>query len=197
MPDVVITGDWKLVSFLREVSAEMDREIKKRAYAAVQIIRTEILNELSGQRTGRVYKIPGAEGRRRHYVRAKKPKGWTSDMATEAGAAWVLAGGPGTYIASAPGEPPAAPLGDLRRSIKAESIDRGFGEGEAIVGATMEYAPWLEFGTGRAGAAKQQEDVPEGYVHGPKPGMAPRPFLRPAIERTREQVRRVLEQRMP
>ena len=160
MPDVVITGDWKLVSFLREVSTAIDAQIKARAYAAAQLIRTEMLNLLSGQREGRTYRVPGTQR---------------------------------TYQASRPGEPPAVMLGDLRRSVKAENVESGFGEGEAIVGATMEYAPWLEFGTGRAGAAKQQEDVPEGYVHGPKPGMAPRPFLRPAIEHTREQVRRVLE----
>jgi len=189
VPDVVITGDWKLVSFVREIGEEIDLQIKKRAYAAAQLIRTEILNVLTGQRTGKTYKIPGAK------YRAVKPEGWKRGMGTETGAAWALAAA--TYTASAPGEAPASALGDLRRSIKAESIDRGFGEGEAIVGATAEYAPWLEFGTGRAGAAKQQEDVPEGYVHGPKPGMAPRPFLRPAIEHTREQVRRVLEQRMP
>ena len=100
-----------------------------------------------------------------------------------------------TYTASAPGEPPGGMHADLRRSVKAMS-EQGPDSTGALVGVTDKKGPWLEFGTGRAGAAKPQTDLPEGYVHGPSAGMAPRPYLRPALENTRAKVRQILSSRM-
>ncbi len=97
-----------------------------------------------------------------------------------------------TYIASAPGESPARLLGDHARSLNAIS-QRGLdGAWESLVGSDDKKAPWLEFGTGRAGAAAGQSDLPEGYAHGGSPGMAPRPSLRPALEETRTEVETIL-----
>jgi len=157
-------GNIKLTSFLDEVAKRLNGEARKRTYAAANIVKRDWLHTLSGQRSGRVYNIPG---------------------------------GKGSYIASAPGEPPAVALGDLRRSVKAISRRSPLtGEWEALVGSDMEKAPWLEFGTGRRGAAAGQSDLPPGYSHGSSAGMAPRPSLRPALEHTRDEVHGVLGRRM-
>lgn len=65
------------------------------------------------------------------------------------------------HQASAPGEPPAIDTGNLVNSVFSEKS----GPGQAVVGASAEYAEYLEFGTSK---------------------MAARPFLRPALEKVRE-----------
>jgi len=67
--------------------------------------------------------------------------------------------------------------GRLRASINVVFFDNGL---TADVGTDVEYAPFVEFGTGRRGAASGHYILPEGYVHGPKAGMPAQPFLRPA-----------------
>lgn len=65
------------------------------------------------------------------------------------------------------------------------SITRQVGKNErfpsAVVGTNVKYAPFVEFGTGRAGAASDVE-TPDGYTHGSSTGVAARPFLFPAFE---------------
>ena len=65
------------------------------------------------------------------------------------------------HQASAPGEPPAIDTGNLVNSVFSEKS----GPGQALVGASAEYAEYLEFGTRK---------------------MAARPFLRPALEKARD-----------
>lgn len=80
---------------------------------------------------------------------------------------------PGTrkrYTSSAPGEPPAQQLGDLRKSIKS-GVE---GEGKTIVGfvgTELEKGPMLEYGTRN---------------------MAARPWLRPSFEKTVEEIKKIL-----
>ncbi len=190
------SGNVKLTSFLGEVAKRLDEEAQKRTYAAANLVRQRWLQLLSGNRSGRVYKIPGSKGRRKHIVGAKRPKGWRKGTAITPGMAFALVAGAGTYIASAPGEPPAVALGDFRRSVKALSMRGEGGEWEGMVGSDMEKAPWLEFGTGRAGAAAGQRDLPADYRHGSRAGMAPRPSLRPALEQTRNGVKAILGRRI-
>lgn len=83
---------------------------------------------------------------------------------------------PGTkgayYIASAPGEPPAVRLGDLKRSIDTDVIveaDTITGE----VGTDREYGPMLEYGT---------------------MNILPRPWLRPSFEQSQAEVEDILQQ---
>lgn len=71
---------------------------------------------------------------------------------------------------SAPGEAPAVDTGRLRASI-AHRVEMESGEAVGLVGTSVEYAPWLEFGTTR---------------------MQARPFMVPAIERNREWIRNKL-----
>ena len=166
MPDITafgVGGVVKLTSYLGEVARELDKQARIRTFAAANAVKREWVQGLSGERSGRVYRIPGTNR---------------------------------TYTASAPGEAPAVALGDHRRSIKAVSQRNEQGEWEGVVGSDMEKAPLLEFGTGRAGAAGLQLDLPAGYVHGGSAGMAPRPSLRPALERSRGEAERILGRRM-
>ena len=83
-----------------------------------------------------------------------------------------------TYTASAPGEAPAAPTGELRKSIEANNrstlIDGGGGSISGYVGTDLEKGADLERGTSK---------------------MAPRPWLEPSFERASEQVKRILLRR--
>lgn len=83
----------------------------------------------------------------------------TSMSGTKSGLVYTRGGR--SHQASAPGEAPAIDIGNLVNSIFSEKS----GPGEALVGAHAEYGVYLEFGTSR---------------------MAPRPFLRPALEKARE-----------
>jgi HK97 gp10 family phage protein len=68
-----------------------------------------------------------------------------------------------TDRASRPGDPPAPDTGTLRNSIAHEVVSSQ----RVRVGTNVEYAPFLEFGTAR---------------------MAPRPFMRPALAMSRQQM---------
>ena len=75
------------------------------------------------------------------------------------------------HRASAPGMPPAVDTGRLRASIYGKVKMLG-SEVVGAIGTNVEYAPHLEFGTAR---------------------MAPRPFLRRAIEKKKKEILRLLE----
>ena len=72
------------------------------------------------------------------------------------------------HRASAPGEAPAVDTGRLRSSIKYSLVASGK-LAEVIIGSDVEYAKYLEMGTSK---------------------MEPRPFLQPALEKNREQIKK-------
>lgn len=76
---------------------EIEQKAKQRGYQAANILTNEVKKVLSGQRSGRVYKVnkTGAKPKKR-----KSQKGGV------------------TYTASAPGEPPALRFGTLQKSFK-------------------------------------------------------------------------------
>jgi HK97 gp10 family phage protein len=78
------------------------------------------------------------------------------------------------HQASAPGEPPATDTGRLIGSIVTDVEPNGPGNTGPVgaVEARVEYAAWLEFGTRR---------------------IAPRPFLRPALERNMPRIREMIQ----
>lgn len=84
--------------------------------------------------------------------------------------------------------------GELRRSI--ESKVEG---NEGIVFTPLEYAPYVEFGTGLFAENGGRTDVPwcyqddEGEWHSTS-GMKPQPFMRPALYENREQIKRILKE---
>ena len=84
--------------------------------------------------------------------------------------------------------------GELRRSITSKvEGDRG------IIYTPLEYAPYIEFGTGLFAESGGRTDVPwcyqddEGEWHSTS-GMKPQPFMRPALNENREQIKRILRE---
>ena len=113
----------RLTFHTREVIKSIEDAAAKRMSEATQAVHKTVVEEtLSGDRSGRTYKVPGTQR---------------------------------TYIASAPGEPPATATAELRQSIKTEVK----GEGKKVVGmvgtdkiqglmtefgtVNMEARPWL------------------------------------------------------
>jgi len=83
--------------------------------------------------------------------------------------------------------------GRLRSSIKLEFLNNGM-TGE--VGTNVDYAQFVEFGTGRRGSSSQHPPLPSGYVHGSRAGMLAQPFLYPAWDRERNPFNRKIRRAM-
>lgn len=88
--------------------------------------------------------------------------------------------------------------GELGRSITSD-VEVDANEIRGIVYTPLEYAPYIEFGTGLfAEAGDGRKDVPwcykddQGEWHSTS-GQPPRPFMRPALNENREQIKRLLE----
>ena len=88
--------------------------------------------------------------------------------------------------------------GDLRRSIESRVEDNG-GALVGVVFTPLEYAPYVEFGTGLfAEEGDGRQDVPwcykdeKGEWHTTS-GMHPHPYLRPALHENRENILRILK----
>lgn len=88
--------------------------------------------------------------------------------------------------------------GELRRSIKSEIRSKG-DEIVGVVFTPLEYAPYVEFGTGLFAEEQGRADVPwhyqddEGKWHSSS-GQRPRPFLRPALDENRERILEILSE---
>lgn len=86
--------------------------------------------------------------------------------------------------------------GELRRSITSEVKDL-IGE----VYTPLEYAPYVEFGTGLFAEEQGRQDVPwhykddKGEWHSTS-GMPPQPFIRPALYENRERILEILGESM-
>lgn len=82
--------------------------------------------------------------------------------------------------------------GELRRSITSR-IENGVG----IVFTPLEYAPYVEYGTGLFAEESGRRDVPwhyqddKGEWHSTN-GQKPQPFMRPALDENREEIKRIL-----
>lgn len=90
--------------------------------------------------------------------------------------------------------------GELRRSIASRVEDNG-GELLGIVYTPLEYAPYVEYGTGLfAEGGNGRQDVPWVYFDDEKQefvetsGMKPQPYLRPALDENREAIKRILKE---
>lgn len=89
--------------------------------------------------------------------------------------------------------------GELRNSITSR-VER---DGENMVGVVytpVEYAPYVEYGTGLfAEGGNGRKDVPwcykddKGEWHSTS-GMAPQPYMRPALDENREEILRMLKE---
>ena len=88
--------------------------------------------------------------------------------------------------------------GELRRSITSR-IDKDGNELKGVVFTPLEYAPYVEYGTGLFAEEQGRQDVPwhykddEGNWHSTS-GMPPHPYLRPALYENREEILRLLKE---
>jgi hypothetical protein len=103
----------------------------------------------------------------------------------------------GTPTPSAPGEPPAAITGTLRRSMRSTTARRvGFGSYSAQVGPTVVYARAQELGIDRQVTVRahrrQGATVREHAVHLRLP---PRPSLEPGVATAKPQLSRIYARR--
>jgi HK97 gp10 family phage protein len=84
--------------------------------------------------------------------------------------------------------------GALRRSITSKVEDL-----QGIVYTPLEYAPYVEYGTGLFAEDGGRMDVPwnyqddEGNWHSTS-GQHPQPFMRPALNENREQILRIIKE---
>lgn len=84
--------------------------------------------------------------------------------------------------------------GELRRSItsKVENL-------EGVVYTPLEYAPYVEYGTGLFAENGGRQDVPWSYQDDKgewhtTSGMSPSPYMRPALNENREQILRLIKE---
>lgn len=88
--------------------------------------------------------------------------------------------------------------GELRRSITSR-IEQDGDDLTGVVFTPLEYAPYVEYGTGLFAEEGGRKDVPwhyqddEGNWHTTS-GMHPRPFMRPALNENREEIIRILKE---
>ena len=84
--------------------------------------------------------------------------------------------------------------GELRRSITSKVEDA-----EGVVFTPLEYAPYVEYGTGLFAENGGRQAVPwsykddEGKWHSTK-GMRPHPYMRPALEENRDKILRIIKE---
>lgn len=92
---------------------------------------------------------------------------------------------------------PVGETGRLRNSIKAD-VKEESGRVVGIVSTNLEYAPYVEFGTGQRGDASPSPpkyDGPLSYRQDWK-GMPAQPFLFPAADQNREKVSEIVAEEL-
>jgi HK97 gp10 family phage protein len=88
--------------------------------------------------------------------------------------------------------------GELRRSITSKVELEGTNP-IGVVFTPLEYAPYVEFGTGLFAELGGRQDVPWSYQddkgewHSTS-GMKPHPYMRPALNENRENIKRILKE---
>ena len=86
--------------------------------------------------------------------------------------------------------------GALRRSITSKVEDN-----QGIVFTPLEYAPYVEYGTGLFAESGGRKDVPwnyqddEGKWHSTS-GQKPQPFMRPALEENKQLIKQILKEEL-
>ena len=88
--------------------------------------------------------------------------------------------------------------GALRRSIESK-IERDSNEIRGVVFTPLEYAPYVEYGTGLFAEVAGRADTPWSYQDDKGEwhttnGQKPQPFMRPALDENREQILRILKE---
>ena len=88
--------------------------------------------------------------------------------------------------------------GELRRSIESR-VEKTDDEIQGVVFTTLEYAPYVEYGTGLFAEQQGRSDVPWSYQdekgewHSTS-GQKPQPYMRPALDENRETILRIIKE---
>lgn len=87
--------------------------------------------------------------------------------------------------------------GDLRRSIESRVDNDGINI-TGVVFSPLEYAPYVEYGTGLFAEEQGRKDVPWHYKDDAgewhtTSGQDPKPFMRPALNENRDEIIRTLK----
>lgn len=88
--------------------------------------------------------------------------------------------------------------GELRRSITSK-VESDGNDILGIIYTPLEYAPYVEYGTGIFAEEEGRKDVPwhyqddEGNWHSTS-GQKPHPYMRPALNENMEQIKRILRE---
>lgn len=94
---------------------------------------------------------------------------------------------------------PKGDTGQLRRSITSK-VERKDGKIRGIVFTPLEYAPYVEFGTGIHAKKGGRKDVPWCYYDERKKkffytsGQHPQPFMRPAYKKNRTRIIEIIKE---
>lgn len=167
-----IRSSFKLDNFTHRAKKILNEKRKARLLAATIAWHEGVVEELSGQRAGRVYKVPGTGSL------ALVPKQVTFRKGPRAGNTYTIhyntRVGAKLYNASKPGEAPAVRLGQLRQSYRFRVVGPNYME-RGEVGSPLKRALFLEKGTSR---------------------MAARPHLEPAFYRKKAEIYKALGKRL-
>lgn len=88
--------------------------------------------------------------------------------------------------------------GELRRSITSK-VEKNADGIQGVIFTPLEYAPYVEYGTGLFAEEGGRKDVPwhyqddKGEWHSTS-GQKPQPYMRPAINENREEIKRILKE---
>lgn len=160
----MIRSSFSVGNFTHRVNRILNTRRKEHLLAATIAWHEGVVEELSGQRSGRVYKVPGTG--RLQLV----PKEVTIRRGRRAGQKVTIRYntrvGARLYNASKPGEAPAVRLGQLRQSYRFRVVGPNYME-RGEVGSPLDRALYLEKGTSR---------------------MAARPHLEPAYHRKKREI---------
>lgn len=138
---------------VKDIKADINRKVASRGARAVNALRNAELDVLQGQRSGKVYHVPGTHGGATKATRQlKKSYGHK------------LRGGQ-LYQASAPGEAPARRTGNLRMHWSGDVSSGENSHGGVALNVTLEsqekYAVSLENGHGNVAARPFADRIKE------------------------------------
>jgi hypothetical protein len=167
-----IRSSFNLQNFTHRANRILNTRRKEHLLAATVKWHAGVVQELSGQRSGRVYKVPGTGSL------ALVPKEVTIKKGPRAGQRVTIRYntrvGARLYNASKPGEAPAVRLGQLRQSYRFRVVGPNYME-RGEVGSPLDRALYLEKGTSR---------------------MAARPHLEPAFRKNKREILAALGKRL-
>lgn len=77
--------------------------------------------------------------------------------------------------------------GNLRASVHS-FVRQKFNQKEGVAGTNVDYAPFLEYGTGQRGASSDHPDVPDDYLYGDNKGITAYKFMHKAWVKKRDDI---------